>query len=185
MKVRICIPLAALYLSLAIGPVAMAHGEAPAALPTGLSKPNNPDHPGNAAFLKMFTALAAKNPQMAAAVATATQSTLAKPPAPTKPAPAPDDNMCKNRKPEQAKNSAPDALIPTNYNSTILLKDRLKASKHLPPLDKSAPKTWVFATVQGAAVGPALPSGKAAPVTVWPVAKVVGGQLSLPWWAGR
>lgn len=168
--------LAHACLLLAGGLAATAHAESPAALP----KPNNPDHPGNAAFLKTFAALAATNPKMAAALAAGTQATVANPPAAVQATPPADDKLCKNSKPEVAKASPPAVVVPTSYTSSVLLKDRLKAAPQLPPLDKAAPKSWVFATVQGAKAGPVLPNGKAAPVTMWPLPKADAGKPSAP-----
>ncbi len=174
LKTRALLAIACLLL--AAGHAATARAELPADFP----KPNNPDHPANAAFLKAFATLAAKTPQLAAALAAGTQATLANPPPPTQPALAADDKLCKNSKPELPKASPPAVVVPTSYTSTIALKDRLKAGPQLPPLDKAAPKPWVFATVQGASAGPVLSNGKAAPVTMWPIPKAEVGKLSAP-----
>ncbi|MBM4345159.1 MAG: hypothetical protein FJ100_17450 [Deltaproteobacteria bacterium] len=147
-----------------------------AELPAGLPKPNNATHPGNAAFLNTFSALAAKHPQMVTALAAGKLSNTALPPAPVQAAPAADANTCKNSKPQPAMPVVPVMTTQADYTSNVPIKERLKGAPQLPALDKNKPKTWVFGTVQGAPVAPPLPSGKAAPVTVWPLPKAVASK---------
>lgn len=157
-----------------------AHSSTPPGLPPGVATPSNAANPANAAFLKTFTAMAAKNPKLAAALVDSTQATLAQAPANSQPAAALDGNVCRDAKPGTAKPTPPDAIVPAHYTSAIKLKNRLKGEGLAPSLQQAGAKIWTYSAVAKAKPGKALANGKPAPLSAWPVSTLPGVKFTAP-----